>query len=254
MTKDEKIRALKAWLIVGGIFLLTIGVFAVVYNAQNSTKTYDPEKGADAKQFYLENANEKIIQKPREESGNIGDHVRGKVDSNVVFVEYGDMQCPGCAASYSNVEKLFEKYGDKVAFVFRQFPISSHVNASSAAAAVESAGAQGRYWDMINALYLRREEWISLREGALLDMYQTIFSEIAPEGDTQKFRDGITNSDIKKKVEFDYGYGRNVDKVTATPAFYINGVAIDIAHAQTQAELKTLLELALETAIEENGV
>jgi protein-disulfide isomerase len=254
MVKEDKKNVVKARLIAGGVFFLTIGVFFAIVYSQNYVKTYKPDEShEESGEFVLENANDKIIHRASDENGGIGDRVRGKVDSKVVFVEYADMQCPGCAASYGNVEKLTKKYGDKVAFVFRQFPLSMHENARSSAAAVESAGQQGYFWEMISALYSRRDEWIPLRESALLDKYQEIFASVAPDGDAQKFRDGISSTEIKKKVDYDYKFGRETDKVNATPSFYINGVAIDIGAAQTQVELNKLLELAIEAAIDENG-
>src|SRR4051812_16240717 len=80
------------------------------------------------------------IQPASSDSGNIGDHVFGNKDAKVVLMEYGDFQCPGCGSAHPTVKALSEKYKDQLAFVFRNFPLTSiHPNARAAAAAVETA-------------------------------------------------------------------------------------------------------------------
>ena len=171
-------------------------------------------------------------------NGQIGDHVRGKSDSKVVLVEYADLQCPGCAVAMPRVDELFASYGDRVAFVYRNFPISGHQNARAAAAAAESAGFQGYYWEMVNALYTNRAAWISEEGTNRTNEFITLFKQAAPNGDVTAFTNGMSDARIDKKVNFDYNLGKEVSKVTATPSFYVNGQAIDFSSVQTQDELK----------------
>ena len=49
------------------------------------------------------------------------DHYRGKKDAAVSIIEYADFQCPSCAATEPLMESLVQKYGDRVAFVFRHY-------------------------------------------------------------------------------------------------------------------------------------
>ena len=50
--------------------------------------------------------------------------------------------------------------GERLRFVFRNFPIStSHLLAERAAEAVEAAGLQGRYWQMHDCLYEHQDRW-----------------------------------------------------------------------------------------------
>ena len=46
-----------------------------------------------------------------------------------------------------------EKYGDRVRFVFRQFPLSFHKNAHLAAEASLAANAQGKFWEYHDKLF-----------------------------------------------------------------------------------------------------
>ena len=186
-------------------------------------------------------------------NGNIDDHVRGNKDAKVILVEYADLQCPGCASAMPNIHKLFEEYGDRVAFIYRNFPISGHQNARAAAAAAESAAFQGYYWEMVETIYANRAEWISETGNSRTEVFVDLFKDIAPEGDVDKFKSDMGNRDIEKKINFDYSLGREVDKVQATPAFFINGEAVNVSDAETQDELKELVEKLINKALKEAG-
>lgn len=81
-------------------------------------------------------------------------HVTGNPQSLVTFVEFGDLQCPACVASYPIVEQLRNAFADRVRFVFRQYPLESiHLYALGAAEAAECAATQGRFWPMLDRMY-----------------------------------------------------------------------------------------------------
>ena len=156
-----------------------------------------------------------------------------------------------------NVHKLYEEYGDRVAFVYRNFPIAGHQNARAAAAAAESANYQGYYWEMVETIYANRAEWISETGNSRTNVFVSLFKDVAPDGDVEKFKTEMGNSSIEKKINFDYTLGREVDKVNATPAFYVNGEAVNVAEAETQDDLiksiEDLINKALKAAGEETG-
>ena len=191
-----------------------------------------------------------------ENNGGIDDHVRGgdTEDMKVLVVEYADLQCPGCAAAMPYIHKLYEKYGDRVGFVYRNFPISGHQNARAAAAAAESAGFQGKYWEMVEAIYANRAEWISESGSKRTQVFVDIFKDVAPEGDLEKFRSDMGNPNIEKKVDFDYNIGRYKDVVNATPAFYINGKVVDMEKADTTPKLSNIVEEEIKKALKEAGL
>ena len=66
-------------------------------------------------------------------------------DAKVSIVEFGDFQCPACAAAFPIVEQLLALYKDnpQVNFVSRNFPLPQHQYALITAEAAEAAGAQG---------------------------------------------------------------------------------------------------------------
>lgn len=187
-------------------------------------------------------------------NGNISDHVRGKADSPVVVVEYADLQCSGCATSMPKITELYEEYGDRVAFVYRNFPLSGHQNARAASAAAESAGFQGYYWEMMETLYSNRAVWISLTGSTRSEKFTELFQQIAPEGDTEAFNSGMTDARVEAKINFDYAIGSKVQKVNQTPSFFVNGVNVDFSQAQTQDQLKSLIEDKINEELKSSGL
>lgn len=201
----------------------------------------------------LSNYDSTAIIGANDANGNIADHVRGKEDSKVVLVEYADLQCPGCAAAMPNIHKIYEDYGDRVAFIFRNYPVSGHQNARAAAAAAESAGFQGYFWEMIETIYANRADWISESGSSRTAAFVSLFKDIAPEGDVEKFEKDMNNSAIETKISFDQRLGREVDKINATPAFLVNGRAIDVSKAETQEDLKKQIEALLNEELAKVG-
>jgi protein-disulfide isomerase len=62
--------------------------------------------------------------------------MEGRADSPVQVVIYEDLQCPDCAAFRRMMdEKLLPRYGSRVAFLHRDFPLAKHAWARRAAIA-----------------------------------------------------------------------------------------------------------------------
>src|SRR5437667_12692535 len=89
------------------------------------------------------------------------DHATGPVGAPGTLVEYGDYECPVCFNAQPIVAQLRGRLGEGLRIVFRHFPQSSvHPHASAAAIAAEAAGAQGRFWDMHEALFRHQKELV----------------------------------------------------------------------------------------------
>lgn len=159
------------------------------------------------------------------DSGNIADNVKGNKESKVLLVEYGDFQCGGCKAASSNVNALMEEYGDRVALVFRNFPLTSiHPNAKVAAAAAESAGLQGKYWEMNDLLYQNQDAWSNLDTNKRTGAFVEFASQLGL--DTAKFTEDLISPGVAKKITFDFALGKQ-NSVSATPTFFLNGESLD---------------------------
>lgn len=154
-------------------------------------------------------------------SGDIADHTYGNMQSKVILIEYGDFQCPGCGSAHPVIKQVIEKYKDKIGFVFRNFPLTTiHPNAFAASAAVESAGLQGKYWEMHDKLYENQEAWKDLTGKERTDYFRTLALGVGVEG--ERWESSLDSVSVQKKINFDQALGQKVG-VSGTPAFYLNG-------------------------------
>lgn len=238
--------------IVTAMIVLVIGAIIAVSAVMNNKKEDNTPEKEISKDIIeaVKEYNSATIIKGDANNGNIDEHVRGNANAKVLVVEYADLQCPGCAAMMPSVHSLYAEYGDEVLFVFRNFPINGHPNARPAATAAEAAGFQGYYWEMLETLYANRADWYYAEGDERSQAFANLFKEIAPDGDVDKFKSDLGDPRIEKKIDFDYSLGRYVDEVKATPAFYVNGKAIDISTVETIGEVGELLKTEIQNAIE----
>ena len=62
------------------------------------------------------------------------DHAAGPETAPVTLVEYGDYECPHCGAAYPLVKQIQDRLGERLRFVFRNFPLTQiHSHAEHAA-------------------------------------------------------------------------------------------------------------------------
>ena len=196
----------------------------------------------------VSNVNNNSILAATADSGNIADHVEGNAQSKVVLYEYGDFQCPSCGSAYPNVKTLMDEYGDRIALVFRNFPLTSiHPNAKAAATAAEAAGLQGEYWPMHDLLYSNQNSWVSLDANKRTDAFVGFANQLGL--DTNKFKTDLANKDINAKITFDMELGKE-NGASATPTFFLDGAKLDekAANGIVQGDLsgiKTKLDALL---------
>ena len=83
-----------------------------------------------------------------------GDHVRGSPLAKVTLVGYGDLTCRECAKSYRTVKKIQAKMGSRLRYVFRSFSqVPFDKESEGAAEAAETAGAQGKFWEIHDRMF-----------------------------------------------------------------------------------------------------
>lgn len=146
---------------------------------------------------------------------NENDHIQGADDAPVTLVEYGDYECSHCGEAYPIVKKLQKKMGDKMRFVFRNFPLTQmHPHAMQAAEAAEIAAAQDKFWEMHDILYENQK--------ALGDESLIAYAE-AVGLDAEDFAEDLENDAYEEKVRADF-MGGVESGVNGTPTFFINGI------------------------------
>lgn len=146
------------------------------------------------------------------------DHVKRSLEAPVVLVEYGDYECPHCQEVYPILYQLKERLGDRIAYVYRHFPISrQHPNAQLAAEAAEAAAAQGKFWEMHHRLFTHQNE---------LGFDDLLRHARAIGLDVDRFRHELQEHLYADRVREDFMSGVR-SGVNGTPTFYINGIRYD---------------------------
>jgi protein-disulfide isomerase len=142
------------------------------------------------------------------------DHMQGNINAPIELVEYGDYQCPHCGAAYPVIKSIQGQMGDKLKFVFRNFPLAeAHPDATSAAIATEAAAGQGKFWEMHDAVFEHQHD---LSDKALIKLAKQIGIDV------EQFENDFDRPATQDKVETDFESGVR-SGVNGTPAFFING-------------------------------
>ena len=151
----------------------------------------------------------------------------------MTLLEYGDYECPYCGAAYPIVREVQSRMGERLRFVFRNFPITtSHPHAEQAAEAAEGAAAQGKFWQMHDLLY---ENQRRLGDPDLRSYAETLGLDV------EQFDRDLAEHVHAARVREDFMSGVR-SGVNGTPGFYINGARHDDSY-----DVETLLA-ALERA------
>jgi protein-disulfide isomerase len=148
------------------------------------------------------------------------DHSRGPEHAPVVVVEYGDFQCPNCKQAAPAVQILLRDFPDHVRFVYRHYPLEEvHPHALQAAEAVESAGGQGKFWEMHEQLFAHQNH-LDLRH--LRRYAAEIGLDLARY--TAEMDDHVYLQRIREHLD-----GGRRSGVRGTPGFFVNGVITDVS-------------------------
>ncbi len=217
MNKEAKILiAIAVAVVIGGILL------AIFANPQPTA----PGAAVDEKSLIRDNS-----------------HMTKSPNAKVNLVEFGDFECPGCAAASPRVKEIVEFYKDNpdVNFVFRNFPLDTiHKNAHIGAEAAEAAGKQGKYWEMHHLLYEQQNEWSKAADP--LEILVGYATSLGLNGD--EFRQAVSQRLFAEIIKADQDDGKAVG-VNSTPSFFLNGVRVETPAVPTVDELKKKIDEAL---------
>ncbi|HMD02648.1 MAG TPA: thioredoxin domain-containing protein [Candidatus Baltobacteraceae bacterium] len=164
-----------------------------------------------------------------------GDHVRGSLDAPVVISEFGDFECPYCGEAFGVLEAIREQYGQRVALVFRHYPLPMHPHAIDAAEAAEAAASVGKFWEMHDELFRHQA---ALRISDL----RAYAAAIGVDGDGLVA--AINDETYAERIVRDQGSG-DQSGIEATPALFINGFAYE--DEVSVAALAEVIDRALAT-------
>ncbi len=98
------------------------------------------------------------------------DWIYGNPDAPITVVEYEDFQCPACPGFSLSIKQLINDFPNAIRVVFRHLPLPSiHDKAYISSMAAEAAGAQGKFWEMHDILYINQQAWTGLPENEFVD-------------------------------------------------------------------------------------
>jgi protein-disulfide isomerase len=143
-------------------------------------------------------------------------HRSGSTSPTVTIVEFGDYQCPYCAAAVAHLDHVLDQFSE-VALVYRHMPLEGHPHARPASRAAECAATQGAFERFHRLLYTDRS-WMAY--GAVED-----FLELAERGgvaDAGAFeRCIVEGGEVDQAIVRDLEAARRLG-IRGTPSFLIN--------------------------------
>lgn len=139
----------------------------------------------------------------------------GAQDAKIVIVEFSDFECPYCRQMQGDVMRLKKEYSEKIKWVFIDFPLSFHAQAEYAHKAAHCGGAQNRYFELQQAIFLASPaispEQIN-KIAADLKYNMSDFQKCLADQD----------GSLAQKIADNISYGEKIG-VGGTPTLIING-------------------------------
>ena len=180
-----------------------------------------------------------------------GRPTRGNKDAKVIAVNYDDFQCPFCSRLHETLfPQLLKEYGDRVVFIYKDFPLSEmHAWAMRAAVDANCLASQNNdaYWDFADYIHANQRE-VNSKEShqeqfAVVDK-MTLLQAQKHSVDLAKVQACIKaqNQDAIKTSIKEGG----VLGVTATPTLFVNGQELD--GAVPVGDIRAALDEALKNA------
>ncbi len=170
------------------------------------------------------------LEPPRQKIATADSPSQGPANAPVEMVEFSDFQCPYCYRAHPTVKQVLQTYGDKVRFVYRNYPLPSHPNARPAAEAAQCANEQGKFWPYHDRLFADQTK---------LGPADLKASAVALGLDAAKFDACFDSHKYQARVDADLKAG-NEAGVDGTPAFFINGRML--SGAQPYDEFKKIID------------
>jgi protein-disulfide isomerase len=180
------------------------------------------QRMAEAHDAFIGKLKEKVsvtisLEPPRQKVDVAGHPSKGPKDAPIELIEFSDFQCPFCQRANPTVEQVLKTYGDRIHFVYRHFPLPNHPNARPAAEAAACAEEQGRFWQFHDELFSN--------PGKLTD--PDLKAHAVTAGlEASRFNACVDGHRFKNEVDKDVKEG-NEAGVSGTPAFFINGRALE---------------------------
>jgi protein-disulfide isomerase len=158
---------------------------------------------------------------------------KGTPNAEFTIEVFNDYQCPSCAAFNEKLKQIEAKYPEKILIIYRNFPLTGvHPNAVVAAKAVEAAGKQGKFSEMLDLIYQKQNKW-SKKTSA-----EESFIRYAEKLnlDVETFKQDFQSQEILERINLDIERARSLG-LTYTPFVLLNGKELPFDEAQDIEEI-----------------
>ena len=156
---------------------------------------------------------ESMLPPPRVAVSTANATLVGPASAPVRVVIFTDFECPYCRQSEMTLKTLREKYGERLALYYLNYPLPTHENAMPAAHAAAAAAAQGKYMAYHDVLFSHQQDLAHPDFGAWAT---------AAGLDRAAFEKYLQSDAPTRRVEADIREGVAAG-VSGTPTFLVNG-------------------------------
>ena len=164
---------------------------------------------------------------------------KGRADAPVKIEVFNDYQCPTCAVFDKRLRAVHNKYPRKVQIIYRSYPLTMiHKHAQAAALAVEAAGKQGRFAEMMGILYRNQSKWANFN--STTRTFRNYAKRIGLN--IRRFNRDIKSEQVSSRVEADHKRALSLN-LTSTPSIFLNGKLLTFAE---QGQLEEMVAKALD--------
>jgi protein-disulfide isomerase len=171
-------------------------------------------------------------------------NVLGSPTAAVTVEEFADYQCPACGSAYPTMKEIQSAYGDRIKFIFRNYPLAipAHDKAYKAALAAEAAAMQGKFWAMQDLLFTNQQTWSPSTD------FDSILKEYATKVglDLKQFESDMNGMETKSRIDADKARGQALG-FSSTPTVYVNGKMVPFQDLNV-SKLKLVIDAELKAA------
>jgi len=162
---------------------------------------------------------------------------KGTADAQVTIVEFSDFQCPHCKRASGVLRTITERYGDKIRFVYKDYPVNRSGISRLVARGAACAHEQERFWDYHDLAFERQDE-LSRESPTVLAAALGL--------DTASFERCYGEKGSADTVARSEGEARRLG-LTGTPTLFVNGQRLVIE------DLERDLSRAIDYALDQQG-
>lgn len=220
-------------------FFILLGVFLFGDSASGETQNINTNNANNNEDEIVNKGDTKINLRAVDPDR---DNFRGDEKAPITIVEYSDFECPFCKRFHDTLLQIAKDNGNKVAWVFRHFPLDGlHSQARTEALASECAAEQGKFWEFADIIFAVTPSNDGLDLNKLPDYAKQAGVSV------NKFNDCLNSKKYANRVAEDQQDGQSIG-VSGTPFSVIigpNGETLPVSGAQPAAVVQQMIDSLL---------